>query len=135
MILRLVVLAGALLLSTAPICAQRGASAPATRPVAYLSAAQLKELDTHIEQARQQWRIPGLAIAIVQRDSVVFAKGYGVKELGKPAAVDENTLFAIGSSGKSMTAAVVSMLVDEGKMRLDDQIWRYLPNFRWPIPT
>ena len=134
MMLRLVVLAGALSLSTAPVFAQRGASAPATRPVAYLSAAQLKELNTHIEQARQQWKIPGLALAIVQRDSVVFAKGYGVKVLGKPATVDENTLFAIGSSGKSMTAAVVSMLVDEGKMKLDDPIWRYLPNFRVADP-
>lgn len=66
----------------------------------------------------------------MQGDSVVLARGYGVKELGKSDRVDENTLFAIGSSGKSMTAALVSMLVDDGKMRFDDPVWTYLPNFR-----
>jgi len=110
--------------------AQRGAVAPETHPVPLLSTAQLRALDAHIEQARQQWEIPGLAIAIVQGDSVVFAKGYGVKELGKPDRVDESTLFSIGSSGKSMTAAVTSMLVDEGRMRFDDPVWTYLPDFR-----
>ena len=131
---RVAFIGGLLFFQALPALAQRGASAPATRPVAYLTAAQLGELDKHIEQARAQWNIPGLAIAIVQRDSVLFTKGYGVKELGKPARVDENTLFAIGSSGKSMTAAVVSMLVDDGKMRLDDPIWRYLPNFKVADP-
>ncbi|MGH7469055.1 MAG: serine hydrolase domain-containing protein [Longimicrobiales bacterium] len=124
----------AALLVAAPARAQRGGGTPATRPVKFLSAQQLSALDTHIEQARQQWEVPGLAITIVQGDSVVWARGYGVKELGKPERVDENTLFAIGSSGKSMTAAVISMLVDEGKMRLDDQVWMHLPNFRVADP-
>ncbi len=124
----------ALMMVASAVAAQRGGGAPATRPAPFLSAQQLRELDTHIEQARQQWEIPGLAITIVQGDSVVLAKGYGVKEMGKPDRVDENTLFAIGSSGKSMTAAVISMLVDEGKMRLDDQVWMYLPRFRVADP-
>lgn len=111
-----------------PAAAQRS-GAPETRPVPPLSAAKLRGLDEHIEQVREQWKVPGLAIAIVQGDSVVFAKGYGVKELGKPDRVDENTLFSIGSSGKSMTAAVTAMLVDEGKMRFDEPVWTHLPDF------
>lgn len=115
--------------------AQRGGGPPPPpRPVRFLSALQLRELDAHIEQVRQQWEVPGLAVGIVQGDSVMLLKGYGVKELGKPARVDENTLFAIGSSGKSMTAAVVSMLVDDGKMKLDDPVWTYLPRFRVADP-
>jgi CubicO group peptidase (beta-lactamase class C family) len=117
-----------------PAAAQRGATPPPTNPAPILSAQQLKALDAHIEQVRQQWEVPGLAVTIVQGDSVLFAKGYGVKELGKPDRVDENTLFAIGSSGKSMTAAVISMLVDEGKMKLDDPVWKYLPGFRVADP-
>src|SRR3990172_2980301 len=94
------------LLGTVPAVAQRAGGAPGTHPVPLLSAAKLRALDEHIEQVRQQWEVPGLAIAIVQGDSVVFSKGYGAKELGKPDQVDANTLFSIGSSGKSMTAAV-----------------------------
>lgn len=115
----------ALFFAAAPVVAQQPPVAPK-----YLTSQQLAALTAHIDQVRQQWDVPGLAIAIVQGDSVVMAKGFGVKELGKPDRVDENTLFAIGSSGKSMTAALVSMLVDEGKMKLDDPVWTYVPNFR-----
>jgi CubicO group peptidase (beta-lactamase class C family) len=128
-----VILFSLVLLGAVPVQAQR-ATAPTPKPVPLLSAQQLRDLDAHIEQARQQWEIPGLAVAIVQGDSVVFAKGYGVKELGQPDRVDENTLFAIGSSGKSMTAALVSMLVDDGKMRLDDPVWVHVPRFRVADP-
>src|SRR5687768_891253 len=124
-------LVAAVLLAIAlPVAAQR----PAQIPTRYLSTQQLKALEAEIEGARQQWEVPGLAVAIVQGDSVVMAKGFGVKELGKTDKVDENTLFAIGSSGKSMTAALVSMLVDDGKMRLDDPVWHYLPNFKVADP-
>src|SRR5262245_56995036 len=117
-----------------PAAAQQPAAAPQTHPAPLLTTAQLRTLDEQIEKARQQWEVPGLAIAIVQGDSVVFTKGYGVKELGKTDRVDENTLFSIGSSGKSMTAAVTSMLVDEGRMRFDDPVWTYLPTFRVADP-
>ena len=52
--------------------------------------------------------MPGVAIAVVKDDHIVFAKGYGVRELGKPAPVDERTLFAIGSSSKAFTAASIA---------------------------
>jgi CubicO group peptidase (beta-lactamase class C family) len=124
-----------ILTAALPVAAQRtGGEAPELHPAPLLSGAQLRALDEHIEEVRQQWAVPGLAVAIVQGDSVVFARGYGVKALGNPDRVDENTLFSIGSSGKSMTAAVVAMLVDEGRMRFDDPVWTYLPNFRVADP-
>ena len=119
-------------LIAAPATAQRTSSTAS--PAKVLTAAQLRALDSHIEQVRQQWSIPGLSIAIVQGDSVVFAKGYGVKEVGKTDPVDDRTLFSIGSSGKSMTAAATAMLVDEGKMRFDAPVWTYLPDFRVEDP-
>jgi CubicO group peptidase (beta-lactamase class C family) len=60
--------------------------------------ARLKEIDAYAIKAGQDWKVPGFAIAIVKEDKVLFAKGYGVRELGKPEAVDKDTLFAIASN-------------------------------------
>jgi len=92
--------------------------------------APLQGLDLYIEEAMRDWDIPGLAIGIVQNDSLVFARGFGVRELGSPEAVDEHTIFAIGSASKGFTAAAVGMLVDEGAVEWDDPALQYLPGFR-----
>ena len=91
---------------------------------------QLAGLDAYIDKALKDWEVPGLALAIVRNDSVVHLKGYGVKELGKPGAVTAQTVFAIGSSSKAFTAALVGMLVDEGKVRWDDPIAKHLPGLQ-----
>jgi CubicO group peptidase (beta-lactamase class C family) len=88
------------------------------------------DLDAYVRRGVEEWRIPGLAIAVVKDDSVVFAKGYGVRELGKAGAVDAGTRFAIGSTTKAMTAVALGMLVDEGKVRWDEPVITYLPSFR-----
>jgi CubicO group peptidase (beta-lactamase class C family) len=88
------------------------------------------ELDNYINNAMKEWQVPGLAIAIVKDDRIVLAKGFGVRELGKPTPVDERTLFAIGSSSKAFTAAAIAMLVDEGKLKWDDPATKYLPGFQ-----
>lgn len=91
--------------------------------------ALLKEIDEYSAKAGVDWKVPGFAIAIVKDDRVVFAKGYGVLELGKAPAVDENTLFAIASNSKAFTAAALAILVDEGKVKWDDKVTKYLPSF------
>lgn len=95
---------------------------------------RVQDLDAYAAQATRDWRAPGLAIAIVKDGRVVFARGYGVLELGKPAPVDTQTLFAIGSTTKAMTAAAIAMLADEGKLRLDDPVTKFLPNFQLQDP-
>jgi CubicO group peptidase (beta-lactamase class C family) len=87
----------------------------------------LADLDAYISKTIKDWRTPGLAIAVVKGGQVVFARGYGVRELGKPEPVDTRTLFAIGSTTKAMTAALVGMLVDEHKVEWDAPVTRYLP--------
>ncbi|MFB3906068.1 MAG: serine hydrolase [Acidobacteriota bacterium] len=89
----------------------------------------LEKLDAYFARARDDWKVPGMAIAIVKDDRVVFAKGYGVRELGKPAKVDENTLFAIASNTKAFTAAALAVLVDEQKISWDDRVQTHLPYF------
>ena len=91
--------------------------------------ARLKEIDEYSARAGVAWKVPGFAIAIVKDDRVVFAKGYGVLELDKAPAVDENTLFAIASNSKAFTAAALAILVDEGKVKWDDKVTKYLPSF------
>lgn len=94
---------------------------------------RLKEIDAYAEKTQKDWNVPGMAIAIVKDDKVIFAKGYGVRELGKSEKVDENTLFAIASNSKAFTTASLAMLIDEGKIKSwDDKVSQYLPEFQMP---
>src|SRR4051812_48784036 len=86
--------------------------------------------DKYVAQAARDWHVPALAIAVVKDDSLVFAKGYGVLEMGKQQRADEHTRFAIGSTTKAMTSAAVAMLVDEGKLRWDDHVINYIPELQ-----
>ncbi len=96
---------------------------------AYGQEAPLNGFDDYVNKALRDWEVPGLAIAVVKNDQVVFARGYGVRKLGDPTPVNERTLFAIGSSSKAFTAASIAMLVDEGKLKWDDPVTKYLPDF------
>ena len=93
-----------------------------------------RQLDAYAAQAVRDWNTVGLAISVVKDGRLVFAKGYGVRELGKPDPVDSATLFAIGSTTKAMTAAAIAMLVDEGKVRWDDPVTNYIPTFQLRDP-
>lgn len=91
---------------------------------------QLKAFDTYVEGARKLYQVPGLAITVVKDGKVIFKKGYGVRELGTTNAVDTQTLFACASTTKAMTAMCMAMLVDEGKVKWDDAVINYLPDFQ-----
>ena len=92
---------------------------------------KLSEIDQYANKVLQDWGGPGFAIGIVKNDEVIFAKGYGVRELGKPEKVDENTLFAIASNSKSFTTASLAILIDEGKIASwDDKVTKYVPDFQ-----
>lgn len=112
--MRLLLLFAALILAApfAPADAQRG---------------PLSGFDNYISQAMRDWKVPGLAIAVVRNDSIIHMRGYGTRTMNANESVDENTLFAIGSTSKAFTATLVGMLVDEGKMRWDDPAHVHLP--------
>lgn len=88
-----------------------------------------KQLDAFVSRAMRDWGAVGLAVAVVKDGQIVFAKGYGERTLGSGQVVDTQTVFAIGSTTKAMTAAALGMLVDEGKVRWDDPVTKYLPDF------
>jgi CubicO group peptidase (beta-lactamase class C family) len=77
---------------------------------------KVEDFDKYAEAARREWKVPGMAITIVQDGKVILAKGYGVREMDKAAPVDADTLFGAMSTTKAMTAVTMGMLVDEGKI-------------------
>lgn len=88
------------------------------------------DIDGLVKRTMAAYHVPGIAVGIVKDGKLVFAKGYGVRELGKPGAVDPDTLFGIASNSKAFTAAALAILVDEGKIHWDDRVIDYLPGFR-----
>jgi len=92
--------------------------------------ANLKKLDKYFQTSLTAWNIPGMSIGIVKDDSMVFAKGYGVRDVTTKEPVDEHTLFAIASNSKSFTSASLAVLVDEGKLKWDDKVVDFLPYFK-----
>ncbi len=92
-------------------------------------SAKIKEFDAYVDKARKEWQVPGMAVAIVKDGQVIFKKGYGVRQLGKTDPVDTQTLFACASTTKAMTATCMGILVDQGKVKWDDQVINYLPEF------
>jgi CubicO group peptidase (beta-lactamase class C family) len=87
-------------------------------------------LDAYVTAALTTWQVPGLSLAIVRHDSVLYTRGYGVRTIGKPDRVDDQTIFALASTSKAFTATAVAMLVDDGKMHWDDRATTFLPGFQ-----
>ena len=71
------------------------------------AAGNIRDFDAYVAKAMKDWKVPGLAIAIVRNDSVVFAKGYGVRKLGEPTQVDPRTVFATDAACKRRRARIV----------------------------
>jgi CubicO group peptidase (beta-lactamase class C family) len=94
----------------------------------------LADFEKYAEQAQKDWQVPGMAIAIVQNDKVIFAKGFGVKKIGGNDKVDQNTIFQIGSTSKAFTATLVGMLVDEKKFAWHDRVVDHLDQFQMYDP-
>ncbi|MES2124809.1 MAG: serine hydrolase [Gemmatimonadota bacterium] len=93
-----------------------------------------KNFDAYVAKVLARFKVPGVAIAVVQDGQVLLAKGYGVKTLGKSDPVTPRTPFAIASNSKLFTASALGMLVDEGKLKWDDRVIDHLPWFRMSNP-
>ena len=90
----------------------------------------LKGFDEFVNKSMADWEVPGLAVAIVQDSLVIFAKGYGYRDLENKLPVTENTLLAIGSCSKAFTAISVGQLIDEGEVDLNEPVRKYIPSFK-----
>jgi CubicO group peptidase (beta-lactamase class C family) len=113
----------------APAQAVPSAAAPPT------AKSSLDGLDEFIAQAMKDWKVPGLAIAVVQGDKTILAKGYGYRDMEEQLPVTPNTLFAIGSITKSFTVTTLGMEADEGKVDWDKPVRDFLPTFKLYDPV
>ena len=91
-------------------------------------------IDALAERAMEVFQTPGIAIGVVKNGELVYAKGHGVREIGRPDPVDPDTIFQIASLTKAFTTASLGILVDEGKLGWDDRVIDYLPEFRMYDP-
>lgn len=87
-------------------------------------------LGQKINNALKAFNIPGVSISVVKDGKVLMARGFGVKEKGKPDTVNSSTFFGIASNSKSFTAVALALLVEEGKLSWDDLVIKHLPWFR-----
>lgn len=91
---------------------------------------RLQGFEEEVEKIRTKWNLPGLAVGIVTDSSVIWAKGFGVRNIDTQEPVNSETMFGIGSATKAFTAAGLGILKDDGKIKWDTPIREYIPDFR-----
>ena len=96
-----------------------------------ISHAQLDpaRFDAFVRKEMRHWTLPGIAVAVTKSDRLLYAKGYGLRDVQRKLPVTPRTLFAIGSTTKAFTAVLLGMLVDEKKLQWDTPVRHYLPEF------
>lgn len=90
-----------------------------------------KELEKKLQQLLEETNTPGFSIAIVKGDEVIYAKGFGYSDLENKVKVDENTLFAIGSTTKAFTTGLLGILEEEKGFKFSDKPSKYLPELEF----
>jgi CubicO group peptidase (beta-lactamase class C family) len=95
-----------------------------------LDAARIAALSRFVEESQALLGVPGVSVGLVQDGKVVFAGGFGVRELGKPAKVDGDTKYMIASNTKAMTTLMLGKLVDEKKLTWESTASSLLPSFK-----
>lgn len=95
-----------------------------------LDKERIAQLTTFIENAMKTTGVPGIGLGVIQNGSVVFAGGFGARELGRKDKVDEETLFLIASNTKALTTLLLAKLVDAGKLTWTTPVTDLLPTFK-----
>jgi CubicO group peptidase (beta-lactamase class C family) len=88
------------------------------------------QIDSIVQSAMSKMTHVGLAVAVIQDGKVIHSKGYGIASVSSGEKVNDQTLFAIASNSKSITAASLAILVDEGKLDWNDKVVKYIPEFK-----
>jgi CubicO group peptidase (beta-lactamase class C family) len=106
-------------------------------PVGAQQAGWSRGLDPLLDSIRTQWKVPGMAVAVISKGSVIHQAGYGLRDVAGKLPVQTDTKFAIASISKSFTVTTLAALVKDGKVEWDRQVRDYLPDFRMfdPVAT
>ena len=98
------------------------------------TTAQFKEFDRFVKAGIDAWEVPGLAVSVVKDGKVVFSEVYGVRNIETGEKVNTETMFAIGSTTKALTAYCIALLVDEEKLSFTDKVIDHYPGFQLADP-
>ncbi len=93
--------------------------------------ARLVGLEAELQKVLETWKAPGFAVAVVEKNKIIYAKGFGYSDYEKKIAVTPNTLFAIGSCSKAFTSAVLGQLRNESKLAFEDKPSKYIPELKF----
>lgn len=113
------------LLAAVSVAYATGSFAQNSAPVAPLDPQHLKSIDSFIATEMARQKIPGLAVGVYSRGQILLAQGYGQANVELRVPVKPETIFQSGSVGKQFVSAAIMMLVEEGKLSLDDSIAKY----------
>jgi CubicO group peptidase (beta-lactamase class C family) len=91
-------------------------------------------IDAAVRATIERYRLPGIAVGVIEDGKVVYARGHGETVAGSGDPVTTKTLFKIASNSKAMTGAVLARLVQQGKLRWDDPVIKHLPQFAMHDP-
>jgi CubicO group peptidase (beta-lactamase class C family) len=100
---------------------------------AMVDAAAAK-IDGVVDAEMKATGVPGVAVALVYQDKVVAAKGYGVREVGKPDTIDTDTVFQVASMSKPISSTALAALVGKGVIKWTDPIHQYAPDLAFSDP-
>jgi CubicO group peptidase (beta-lactamase class C family) len=92
---------------------------------------RLTGLDSELNKVLEAWNAAGFAVAVVEKDKIIYSKGFGYRDYENKVPVTPNTLFAIGSSSKAFTSGLLGILREEGKLSFDDSPIKHIPDLRF----
>lgn len=100
-------------------------------------ALDLKDLELFIEEKRVEMQVPGVAVAVVKENKVIFLKGFGVRRFDQLDKVNPATIFQLASVSKTFVSAGLGVAVDQGRVTWDEEIIKKMPQFvlKDPYPT
>jgi CubicO group peptidase (beta-lactamase class C family) len=101
----------------------------ATAPVFAEAPDTYAEVEALVEEARNEWRAPGMSVAIVVDGRIAWAQGFGAADLENDVEARPDTVYRIASISKPISATAIMQLVEQGKLGLDDPIAKYVPSF------
>jgi CubicO group peptidase (beta-lactamase class C family) len=122
----------ALLLFTYQISFSQTITEPGKTPVLGISQERVAKLDAMLDEAMQQDQVPGLVAMVVKDGKIVYHAAKGLADVESGKAMEKNSIFRIASQTKAITSTAVMMLWEDGKIRLDDPISKYIPEFKNP---
>src|SRR3989454_8820431 len=117
-----------LLMLVAVIFTATGAAAQNGRPALGQNAAA--EIDAILQRAVQQGTVPGVVAVVANKDHIIYQGAFGLMDVGKQKPMTKDAIFRIASMTKPVTSVAVMMLVEQGKLSLDDPVSKYLPGFK-----